>query len=279
MYVAVTKMFLYTGCTGSGANPEVSSSDDSATTSGVPAIAFTEPTCALANVEEVVIDQESAQENMTVHDSNAITTQSAEQNTSGRGKPMSIQQSPSRKQNLQMRESCCMVKTPPLNLAMENVSKYIDADKAWLSDGFCSHQIGYRICLAIKIESISDNDGMVNVMLGVISAEGAQSSYLVYPCSGLATVAILNPQANSDHKVLEVIFVLEKPALNSYSEIESELVQVPRCFITQDDCIFFLVEKIDMDDSGQNLWLLDASLVETIDDPQQASGEEQGVSS
>ena len=265
-------MYMYMYTTGSSANPEVSSTDDSATSSVVPTVAFTSSTLANFNVEEVVIDQDCTA-------ITTVTTPSADLNsseTSKRGTPMSTRtlfQSPSRKQSFRMRESCYMLKTPPLNLVMENVSEYIDSDEAWLSDGFYSHQIGYRICLAIKLESSSDKDSALNVMLGMISAEGMHSSYLVYPCSGFATVAILNPQANSDHKVLELMFILEKPTLNNCSEIVSEMVQVPRHFITQKDCIFFQMDRVEMDESKQKLWLLDAALVETVDTEHCTGGE------
>lgn len=157
-----------------------------------------------------------------------------------------------------------MLKTPPLNLVMENVTKYIDADTAWLSDSFFSHQIGYKICLAIKIESSPETDGSLNLVIGVTSVEGSPGSYLSYPCSGFATVAILNPHQNYGHKVLAVVFLLENIALNSYKEIISEVVNIPRQFITQGDCIFFQVEKIDLDETKHKLWLLDATVVNNV---------------
>ena len=246
------------GCTRGNAIPEVhvSSTEDSATASVVPA-----GTPSSAS-NEMVLE--------TPHESTAVTTQSAESDKQ-LGTPISTSCQPSiSRLGMQMRERCYMLKTPPLNLAMENVSEYIDSDEAWLSDGFYSHQIGYRICLAIKMELSSDSDGMLNVMLGMISAEGMHSSYLLYPCSGFATVAILNPQANSDHKVLELMFILEKPTLSNCSEIVSEMVQVPRHFITQEDCIFFRVERIDMDEMKHKLWLLDA----TVDDAELCTGGE-----
>lgn len=143
---------------------------------------------------------------------------------------------------------------------MENVSEYIDSDMAWLSDDFCSHQIGYKLCLAVRIESSSEDDGMLNVMLGITSAEGPHNRYLEYPCNGFAKIMILNPMEDFDHQALELMFVLEKE--NTHTEIAGEVVKVPQHFITQVDCLFFQVEKINMDRKQYKLWLLDASLTE-----------------
>ena len=170
----------------------------------------------------------------------------------------------------QVRESCYLLKIPPFNLAMENVSEYVDSDEAWLSDGFFSHQIGYKMCLAVRIESSSEDDGMLNVILGIASAEGPHSGFLEYPCSGFVTVMILNPLEDHDHQVLELMFVLEKPNMYVYNEIGGEVVKVPQHFITPVDCLFFQVEKVDMDREQYRLWLLDASLTK---DKQSQDGE------
>ena len=162
--------------------------------------------------------------------------------------------------HLQVRESCCVLKTPPFNLAMEHVSDYIDSDEAWLSDGFFSHQIGYKMCLAVRIESSSEDDGMLNVILGIASAEGPHSGFLEYPCSGFVTVMVLNPMEDQDHQILELMFVLEKPNMYVYNEIGGEVVKVPQNFITPMDCLFFHMEKVDIDKEQYRLWLLDASL-------------------
>lgn len=163
--------------------------------------------------------------------------------------------SPSRKESLLINGSGYVLRSPPLNLAMEKVSEYIDSEDAWLSEGFLSHQIGYRICLAVRIGSSSGNSGMLNVMLGIASAEGHQSSYLVYPCTGLAKIAILNPMEDCDHHTLELMFTLEQ---SSYHEIAGEAVQIPQYFITHSNSLFFRVERIDLDKTKYKVWLLDA---------------------
>ena len=160
-----------------------------------------------------------------------------------------------RKQSLLINGSCYVLRSPPLNLAIENVSEYVDSEEAWLSEGFLSHQIGYRICLAVRIGSSSGNSGMLNVMLGIASAEGHQNSYLVYPCTGLAKIAILNPMEDCDHHILELMFTLEK---SSYHEIAGEAVQIPQFFITHSNSLFFRVERIDLDKTKYKVWLLDA---------------------
>ena len=156
-----------------------------------------------------------------------------------------------------------VLKTPPFNLVMENVSKYLDFDETWLSEVFYSHQIGYKICLAVRLESSSEGDGMVNVILGVTSAEGPHSRYLVYPCSGFAKLLILNPKEDSGHQALELPFSLETPIkVNGYSEIEGEAVKIPQYFIVRKEFLFFQVEQISVDKAKHALWLLDAAFVE-----------------
>ena len=242
----------------------MSSTDDSATTSKVPSVVFTEP--SPKDKKQVVVDENGAEGQESVERNTSEGSSDYKSVVSSSPQPLSMRQSK------WTRESCYLIKTPPLNLAMENVSEYVDSDEAWLSDGFFSHQIGYKMCLAVRIESSSQVDGSLNVMMGITSAENTQNGYLSYPCSGFATVVILNPYKNCDHKVTELVFILEKPALNSYREIVSEVVHIPPHFITQDDCIFFRVEKIDMDKIKHKLWLLDASLVE--DQPLQYEDEE-----
>ena len=176
------------------------------------------------------------------------------------------------KPSLQANGSCNMLRAPPLNLVMENVSNYIDSEDAWLSDSFLSHQIGYKICLAVRIGSSSGNSGMLNVMLGIAPADGPQGSYLVYPCTGFATIAIMNPVEDCDHHVLELMFTLEE---SSYHEIAGEAVQIPQYFITHVNSLFFRVEKIDLDKTKYKLWLLDPFVAENSEDIDVESSEEE----
>ena len=103
---------------------------------------------------------------------------------------------------------------------------------------------------------------MLNVVLGITSAEGPHRKYLVYPCSGMAKILILNPMEDSGHQVLELMFTLEKPHLNSYSEISGEAVKIPQHFTAREGCLFFHVETIDIDKLKYSLWLLDTEFVE-----------------
>ena len=72
---------------------------------------------------------------------------------------------------------------------MEDVSKYKTSGQFWLSDSFLSHQLGYRLSLAVKLEA----ENHTKVTLPLMSAKGKRSPYLDYPCIGSATVIILNP--------------------------------------------------------------------------------------
>lgn len=188
--------------------------------------------------------------------------------------PLSVHQS-NPKRSLLLSGSSYILRAPPLNLAMENVSEYIDSEDAWLSEGFLSHQIGYRICLAVRIGSSSGNSGMLNVMLGIASAEGHQGSYLVYPCTGLAKIAILNPMEDYDHHMLELMFTLEK---SSHHEIAGEAVQIPRYFVTHANSLFFRVERIDLDKIKYKVWLLDTENCEGKSNTRVESSEEDIVS-
>lgn len=228
----------------------MSSTANSASASVVPTISCP----SLVQSDEVMVtDEEDA------HTAAAIT-QSVKQNaTPKQSDPTEGTSVCTSSERLQMKESY-VVKTPPLNLVMENVSEYTDLDEAWLSDGFYSHQIGYKICLAVRIESCSEEDGMLNVILGIASAEGPHRKYLVYPCSGLAKILILNPVEDSGHQVLELMFTLEKPNLNSYSEIPGEAVKIPQHFTANEGCLFFQVETIDIDKTKYSLWLLESGV-------------------
>ena len=227
----------------------MSSSANSATASVVPTIDF--PSLG----QSVVVTDEDA-DGMA-----AVITQSVEQNVTKQSNSTEGTSVCTSSESLQIKESY-VVKTPPFNLVMENVSEYIDLDEAWLSEGFYSHQIGYKICLAVRIESCSEEDDMLNVVLGISSTEGLHRKYLVYPCSGLAKILILNPIEDSGHQVLELMFTLEKPILNSYSEIPGEAVKIPQHFTAHEGCLFFHVETIDIDKTKYSLWLLDTEFVE-----------------
>lgn len=229
----------------------MSSTANSATVSVVPTTDFP----SLGQSDEVMVtDEEDA-------DMAAVITQSVEQNSMKQSNSTEGTSVCTSSESLQMKEGY-VVKTPPLNLVMEKVSEYTDLDEAWLSEGFYSHQIGYKICLAVRIESCSEEDDMLNVILGISSTEGPHRKYLVYPCSGLAKILILNPIEDSGHQVLELMFTLEKPNHNSYSEIPGEAVKIPQHFTANEDCLFFHVETIGIDKTKYSLWLLDTEFVE-----------------
>lgn len=279
-------LYLHIVHTGNSSKPEVSSAIDSTTASAAPTPLSQEvlliedmPTTEKQNIthsqlQETPKRKRSAPTHTCMQKSPSLVQPNQET-------PLCVYKSspsPSRKQSLLMTGSCYILRAPPLNLAMEDVSEYIDSEDAWLSEGFLSHQIGYRICLAVRIGSTcsSGNSGMLNVMLGIASAEGHQGSYLVYPCTGLAKIAILNPMEDHDHHVLELMFTLEK---SSNHEIAGEAVQIPQYFIAHSNCLFFRVERIDLDKTKYKVWLLDAENSEHKQDIDAESSEEYVLSS
>ena len=250
----------------------MSSTNDSSTTSVVLA--------PLSEDVVVIEDTPTTNQHKFTH-SQLLETPTRAQESSIEVQPNSNQETPLRvhqsnpKRSLLLSGSCYLLRAPPLNLAMENVSEYIDSEDAWLSESFLSHQIGYKICLAVRIGSSSGNSGMLNVMLGIASAEGHQGSYLVYPCTGLAKIAILNPMEDYDHHVLELMFTLEK---SSHHEIAGEAVQIPRYFVTHANSLFFRVERIDLDKIKYKVWLLDTENCEGKSNIRVESSEEDVVS-
>lgn len=147
--------------------------------------------------------------------------------------------------------------SPPLNLVMQDVLSYKDSGEFWLSDSFYSHQLGYKLALAVKVENGS-GDKTIKVTLALVSSEGKQSKYLDYPCIGNATVYILNPEINESttvHEQAEFLFMLENKDPQSYPDL-SEQTEISLDFIRK-DCLFFRVDKVEMTENNYKLWLLD----------------------
>ena len=146
--------------------------------------------------------------------------------------------------------------SPPLHLVMEDVSKYKTSGQFWLSDSFLSHQLGYKLSLAVKLEAGS-TENHTNVILALMSAKGKRGSYLDYPCIGSVTVIVLNPDNKSNHETVDFMFMLQDrdPQKASYPEV-NEQIEIADGFIRK-DCIFFRIEKVEMNEKPYRLWLLD----------------------
>ena len=141
---------------------------------------------------------------------------------------------------------------------MEDVSYYKIQGEFWLSNSFLSHQLGYRLSLAVKLEPGSaENHTKVTLALMSANLKGKHSPYLDYPCIGSATVIILNPDDKSNHESAEFMFMLESkdPQKSSYPEL-NEQTEIGDEFIRK-DCIFFRVDKVEMSERPYKLWLLD----------------------
>ena len=141
---------------------------------------------------------------------------------------------------------------------MQDVSRYKGSEQFWLSDSFWSHQLGYKLSLAIKVEEGSSEHSL-KVSVAVTSSEGKQSSYLEYPCIGNASIVILNPKVNDSqngHELVDLMFMIVNKDPTSYPEIHDQ-TEISTDFIHK-DCLFFRVEKVEMNERAYKLWLLDA---------------------
>lgn len=144
--------------------------------------------------------------------------------------------------------------TPPLNIVMPNVSSHITTGKFWHSDAFLSHQLGYKLCLAVKLGQGSRED-RIKVELAVKSSAEEPSAHLDYPSKGNFTVIIMNPEANEHHKVVESSFSIKHKDPTMFTEQREISLQ----FIRK-DCLFFRVYKIEMEERDHKLWLLDPAI-------------------
>ena len=160
---------------------------------------------------------------------------------------------------------------PPVNMVMKHISEYKTSPghgKTWLSPIFLSHQLGYKLRLAVRV-SPQPQDGNLQLEIGIVSA-GAQEHYLKFPCNGDANVHILNPQENEDHKF---IFVNNFEINNGASDYHN-FASVPERYVHK-DCLFFCVEEIYLDDDDCKIWLLDPADREPKDSEEESEESEE----
>ena len=131
---------------------------------------------------------------------------------------------------------------------MKHVSEFKTSGTTWFSPTFLSHQLGYKLRLAVKMQPLTLNENLY-LDVGIESALGAQEHYLKFPCIGDATVHILNPQQNREHIDISIGFMIN----DEFNEYISALV--PKAYVYK-DCLFFSVEEVYLDDDYKT-WLLD----------------------
>ena len=153
----------------------------------------------------------------------------------------------------------------PLNVVMKPVSDYqASTSKTWLSPTFRSHQLGYKLRLAVRIlpqASLPLNDNL-QLDIGIVSAPEDQEIFLKLPCISDATVQILNPEKNTC-KPISIGFM-------TGDESEKFMhTSVPKTYI-HCNCLFFRVVKIDLGEEYK-LWLLDPH--EEVDDSMSVDSE------
>lgn len=160
---------------------------------------------------------------------------------------------------LRTTEMCCP--TPPLNLVMTPVSSYqASPGEIWFSSSFCSHPLGYELCLVAKFPNQSKIDDGVQLEIGVVSSQTFQESFLKFPCIGDIRLKILNPLHNLGHKEMSIGFMTHNEDLRLAHMPElSYPVQIPKEFIFKDR-LFFHVMAVQLSEDHRP-WLLDPSLV------------------
>jgi hypothetical protein len=142
---------------------------------------------------------------------------------------------------------------PPVNMVMKHISEYkTSPGKTWFSPNFLSHQLGYKLRLAVKVQP-KPQDKHLHLEVGIVSAPGAQEHYLKFPCNGDADVHILNPQENKYHMFIFVTNFEINDASENLGEFTFALV--PKDYVYK-DCLFFCVEEIHLDQDCTT-WLLD----------------------
>lgn len=159
----------------------------------------------------------------------------------------------------------------PVNVVMKHVSEYkASTDKIWFSPTFLSHQLGYKLRLAVKMVPQSPNKHL-HLKVGIVAAPGPQEHYLRFPCNGDASIHILNPQQNKEH-----MFIFTGFKLNN-DDNEYYFASIPKEYVYK-DCLFFHVEEVCLGDNYKT-WLLDPDQeAEDSDSKEDSDSEEQSDS-
>ena len=137
---------------------------------------------------------------------------------------------------------------------MENVNQYLESGEVWISDTFHSHQLGYKLCLAVKLAKGSGEDN-IDVTLAMMSSGVESSKYLDYPRIGNATIAVLYPVADASHEIIEHFFMLENKERTSTPDV-CDQTEISGSFVMK-DCLFFRVKKVEIQGVDFKPWLLD----------------------
>ena len=143
--------------------------------------------------------------------------------------------------------------TPPVNLIMNEVGSYQNSTTIWRSAPFISHQLGYKLNLAVRFNP--NIPTCLELALG--SAQNGQntSSHLKFPCIGDATVKILNPKEDRHHIKLHMGFSVTAEPVNLLEFPEGgSFESIPKQFI-HEDRLHFQVVEIHLDDKHKP-WLL-----------------------
>ena len=131
---------------------------------------------------------------------------------------------------------------------MKPVSEYqTSTSKIWFSPTFRSHQLGYKLRLAVEVKPQPSH---LQLNVAIVSAPPEdQPEFVKFPCVGYATVHILNPQHNKRHKDISFGFRI------SDESDKSMPAAVPNEYI-MDDHLFFRVVKVELEEDYKP-WLLD----------------------
>lgn len=143
--------------------------------------------------------------------------------------------------------------TPPVNLIMNQVGFYQNSTTIWRSTPFISHQLGYKLNLAVRFDP--NTPTCLELAMGSAQSSQNSSSHLKFPCIGDATVKILNPNEDKHHITLHMGFSVTAEPINILKFPESgSFESIPEQFI-HEDSLHFQVVEIHLDDKYKP-WLL-----------------------
>lgn len=144
---------------------------------------------------------------------------------------------------------------PPQNFDMTPVSTYQGLSAIfWTSPTFTSCQLGYKLNLVVRFNP----ENPLALDMTMRSTQDRQNDHMKYPCTGVATMMILNPHSNSDHVKCDMNFVLHYPSTDPPNFSEGSSFRFPENFI-DDDRLYLQVSGIQMDGSNRP-WLLNPYL-------------------
>ena len=158
-----------------------------------------------------------------------------------------------------------MYKTPPINFIVTPVSAYKEpSSKFWISSPFMSHQLGYKLFLAVKF---SQRDP-THLEIAVRSPQEIyqRPSHLKFPCEGDVTVRILNPRENKEHIKTSVGFIINATTIDPVTKFPQQSCNLPvSSKYIDNDNLYLQVVEVQLEDEYRP-WLLHPNMYDSDSD-------------